>query len=136
WRLADGEASGLLDHARLCGRRPVRLLAGTVGGSTWFVLFNGLAALFVYVLLQDGPPRALIFGAIVLPASLSIALTIYALFPPAVARYSDNVKGWVALVDVLAVAPLVFAVDWIRGPAVDQRYVYGAIVAAAGSLPF
>ena len=79
-RLLDLERGGLLDQTRLCGRRPHRVLAAFIGGSTApFVLLA--AVLLVNHLRLGGQPAVLLLSAMLCIGALGVSLLTYGTLP-------------------------------------------------------
>jgi len=88
-RLLDLERVGFLDHIRLCGRRPSRVLAAFLAGSMWPFVLLGAVLFAGDVLYLGADARIVRFALILFVAVLDIALLTFATGP---GRVRD---GWV-----------------------------------------
>lgn len=134
WRAIDRtveyEGNGLLDHARLCGRPPYRLLAGFVVGSTWPTALATATILAVHVWFEAGDPRLIWTAPLVFAAVISLALLAYSASstPTRSGRSLVLVLPFLALVALLGGGLLIHELTW-RIPVVSLSLRLGLLVA-------
>jgi hypothetical protein len=115
-RLFDLELGGLLDQTRLCGRRPWRILAAFLAGSTgpWLLAAGGLLA--GYAMRRHHWEATFLPAVLAFSLALAVALTVYSTLPPSMAPDSRFVRPLlflfgIAVVSLLGLADLINALS-------------------------
>ncbi|OFW32420.1 MAG: hypothetical protein A3G76_13020 [Acidobacteria bacterium RIFCSPLOWO2_12_FULL_65_11] len=137
-RLLDAERDGLLDHTRLCGRPPHRVLFAFLFGSISPLV---LVAIFMLAnhLRFGGDVRSIYLAVLVFGGALAASLIAYSTLPPSMTPDSRFltpllfVFGGVAFYAVAVYAPV--EVPWVRDLAFGEPAALTTIALVTIGLP-
>jgi hypothetical protein len=132
-RLFELERIGLLDHMRLCGRRPVRMLTACLLGSAAPYVLLGAAVLSTR-LRQTPDPWMAAFALFVLAMAIALALLAYGLLPAAVAPDAQFMTPLLLLVG-LGIAFSLRTPAWVTNHVLAGAAPIASLGAVAVALP-